>query len=99
MKDYSELSLADFIDSPGKDIYGMAGEFADYAKESKKRKHYNYRRVSVTGAAPVMTIIDRHTGREKEMIYLASNDYLNLTKHPKTIAAGIEALVLSWKRR
>ncbi len=26
------------------------------------------------------------------MIYLASNDYLNLTKHPKVIEAGVKAI-------
>jgi glycine C-acetyltransferase len=39
-----------------------------------------------------MQVFDRYTGKVKEMIYLASNDYLNLTKHPKTIAAGKAAL-------
>jgi glycine C-acetyltransferase len=92
LKDYTDLSLADFFDIPDKDVFERAGYFAEYSKETKKRRHYNYRRVSATGAGPVMTIIDRYTGKAREMIYLASNDYLNLTKHPKTIAAGMQAL-------
>ncbi len=39
-----------------------------------------------------MRVQDRYTGQVKEMVYLASNDYLNLTKHPKAIAAGHAAL-------
>jgi glycine C-acetyltransferase len=39
-----------------------------------------------------MRVQDKYTGNIKEMVYLASNDYLNLTKHPRTIAAGKAAL-------
>jgi len=39
-----------------------------------------------------MEVIDPYSGEIKEMIYMASNDYLNLTKHPKTIEAGKRAL-------
>ena len=39
LKDYTELSLADFFDIPGKDIYERAGDFSEYAKETKKRRN------------------------------------------------------------
>lgn len=49
---------------------------------------YHYRRVFTSGSSPHARI----KGAPAEMINLASNDYLNLTKHPQIIEAGIEAL-------
>lgn len=89
--DFSEATLMDFMDTEGKDIMERASYFNDYADYIKGNKHNYYRRISLNGSSPVMTIIDEYTGNPREMIYLASNDYLNLTKHPRTIKAGIEA--------
>lgn len=89
---FDEASLIDFIDIDGHDIMKRARAFGEFALYTKKKKHDCYRRVSTTGSAPVIKIFDSHTNQEKEMIYLASNDYLNLTKHPRTIAAGIKAV-------
>jgi len=87
-----EASLFDFFDIDGCDIMKRAKIFNEYANHTKKIKHDYYKRVSSTGSAPVMNIYDQDTCKEKEMIYLASNDYLNLTNHPRTIAAGMAAL-------
>lgn len=91
-QNFNELSLMDFFDIEDADIMKRAYIFNEYANNTRKIKHDYYRRVSIDGSGPVMEIIDRYTGNPKEMIYLASNDYLNLTKHPRTIAAGRKAL-------
>lgn len=88
-----EVSLFDFFDIDGCDVMKRAKIFKDYANNTRRIKHDYYKRVSATGSAPIMKIYDQYTGKQKEMIYLASNDYLNLTKHPRTIAAGMEALL------
>lgn len=90
--DSRDYSLADFMKVPDTDIMGRARHFNEYLKDVEERKHLQYRRISTDGSGPVMKVQDRYTGKIKEMVYLASNDYLNLTKHPKTIAAGREAL-------
>lgn len=90
--DSRNYSLADFAKVAGADIMERAKAFAEYRKDVEERRHMQYRRVSVDGSGPIMKVRDRYTGKIKEMIYLASNDYLNLTKHPRTIAAGMEAL-------
>lgn len=87
-----EVTTFDFLDIDGADIFKRAEFFAKYTNHLKDKKHYYYRRVSTDGSAPVMTIIDQYTGKPTEMVYLASNDYLNLTRHPRTIKAGIEAI-------
>lgn len=89
--DFNDASLMDFLNTENKDMMERANYFRDYANYVKEKKHNYYRRVSLTGSSPVMVINDEYTGKSKEMVYLASNDYLNLTKHPKTIQAGIEA--------
>jgi len=91
MIDTTKFSLADFMKSDTKNIIELAKEFYLYKEDYVRRRHYQYRRISLTGSGPVMKILDHYTGQVKEMIYMASNDYLNLTKHPRTIKAGIEA--------
>jgi len=66
--------------------------FGEYLKDIREKRHLQYRRISTDGSGPVMKVVDHYSGKIKEMVYLASNDYLNLTKHPRTIAAGREAL-------
>lgn len=90
--DSRNYSLADFFKVPDADIMGRAKTFGEYRKDVEDKRHLQYRRVSTDGSGPVMKVRDQYTGNIKEMVYLASNDYLNLTKHPKTIAAGREAL-------
>lgn len=90
--DSRNYSLADFFNVPDTDIMGRAKAFGEYRKDVLDKRHLQYRRVSIDGSGPVMKVRDHYTGKIKEMVYLASNDYLNLTKHPRTIAAGREAL-------
>lgn len=90
--DFDNASLFDFLDIPNADIFKRAEIFGEYVNHTIDLRHDYYRRISLVGAEPVMTIFDKYSMRPKEMIYMASNDYLNLTKHPKTIQAGIDAL-------
>jgi len=84
-------SLADFFDVDA-DMAGRAKMFGEYLKDIREKRHLQYRRISTDGSGPVMKVVDHYSGKIKEMVYLASNDYLNLTKHPRTIAAGRKAL-------
>jgi glycine C-acetyltransferase len=90
--DSTKYSLADFLNKGDKDIDEITREFYEYCKDTYELKHLNYKRVSLDGSGPVMRVVDPWTREEREMIYFASNDYLNLTRHPRTIAAGMRAL-------
>ncbi|NLV16345.1 MAG: aminotransferase class I/II-fold pyridoxal phosphate-dependent enzyme [Syntrophomonadaceae bacterium] len=85
-------SQADFASIEGKDIMERAQIFAEFMSDLRERHHLQYRRVSLTGSTPVMKVVDPYTGQIRDMIYLASNDYLNLTHHPRVIKAGRDAL-------
>ena len=90
--DFEKTSLLDFVDIEDCDIMQRAKLFGEYANHTREMKHDYYRRISLEGSSPVMKICNAHDNKEKEMIYLASNDYLNLTKHPRVIDAGMHAL-------
>ncbi len=90
--DSRHLSLMDFMNKGEQNIVDLADRFNEFEQDMFARRHVNYRRVSLTGSAPVMRVIDPYDGFEREMIYFASNDYLNLTRHPRTIEAGRKAL-------
>lgn len=91
--DSTKFTMADFANVPDLDIMGRANLFYEFIQDIKARHHFQYKRVSLDGSGPVRRVLDTYTREVKEMIYLASNDYLNLTMHPKVIAAGQEALL------
>lgn len=90
--DSRNYSLADFVKVEDLDIMGRARLFKEFSNDVMEKRHSQYRRVSIDGSGPVIKVQDKYTGDIREMVYLASNDYLNLTKHPRTIAAGRAAL-------
>ncbi|MDK2933136.1 MAG: glycine C-acetyltransferase [Clostridiales bacterium] len=90
--DSTKYSLADFYDIEGLDMIERAKHFYEYHQDIHKRHHNQYRRISLSGSAPVIKVLDPYTEIEREMIYMASNDYLNLTRHPRIIEAGRQAL-------
>lgn len=90
--DSTKLSLADFMHMPDLDIMERAAVFREFTDDFTDKGHMQYERVAMNGSGPIRQVRDLYTGKIKEMVYLASNDYLNLTMHPKVIAAGREAL-------
>lgn len=90
MKDFS---LGNFLECPNLDINQRAMAFNEMYENFLEKKHFQYKRVALNASSPVRVIKDLYTGEHKEMIYLASNDYLNLTTHPKVVEAGVKALL------
>lgn len=86
-------TLADYYEIAGHDIYQRAELFNnEWIKNLRDHDHYHYRRESTSGSGPLIKIRKPGDLYSTEMINLASNDYLNLTKHPSVIAAGVGAL-------
>jgi 8-amino-7-oxononanoate synthase len=97
------LSENGFIDSDKYSLYDLLVDsridslsFTDrldvicnWSSDMHKKEHYLYRRTVLEGSKPFIKINDKFTGKIKEMINLSSNDYLNLTKHPRILKAGI----------
>ena len=87
-----ETSLADFYQLDDKDIFAKARAFHPYVEETKRKGHYLYRRTLVKSCENRVVVRDEDSGREREMIMLASNNYLGLTSHPRVVEAGQRAL-------
>ncbi|MDI9308802.1 MAG: aminotransferase class I/II-fold pyridoxal phosphate-dependent enzyme [Limnohabitans sp.] len=92
IKEKTYKSLADYYDIPELDIMARANQFSKFIDENAKNKHLDYKRVSLTGSSAVRQVKDKYTGEIREMLYFASNDYLNLTNHPRVKEAGIAAV-------
>lgn len=90
--DSTRYSMADFYSIPGLDIMQRADKFEDFVNDCKDRRHFQYKRVALEGSGPKRRIVDPYTGEIRDMINMASNDYLNLTRHPKVIDSGRRAL-------
>jgi glycine C-acetyltransferase len=84
-------SLADFYEMESNDIFDKTRPFQKHYEDYMRKEYYTYQRLLLTACKNRVIIQDPFTGRHKEMIMMGSNNYLNLTTHPKVIKAGLEA--------
>jgi glycine C-acetyltransferase len=87
-----EASLADFYMLPDQDIFAKVRAFAPFVEDNKRRGHYLYRRTLLEASGNRVLVWDEEQGRAREMIMMASNNYLGLATHPRVVDAGLEAL-------
>lgn len=86
-------NLADFIDlpEPSEDIFDKTIPFYAFMNDITAKQYNHWQRELVGPSENRVKIYDRYTGKTREMIMMASNNYLGLTTHPKVVQAGIEA--------
>lgn len=71
----------------------LVAKFFRVVGESFERSGQNlYRRTLVSATGPTATVLYPRENIEREMIILASNNYLGLATHPKVVAAATEAV-------
>lgn len=85
-------SLADFIEYNHPDIFKKTELFYEFYTDYKNKASFTFFRPLLTASGPKVTIRDNHTGKKKEMIMMASNNYLGLASRPEVIEAGKKAL-------
>ncbi|NLG83590.1 MAG: aminotransferase class I/II-fold pyridoxal phosphate-dependent enzyme [Firmicutes bacterium] len=79
------------MELPDRDIFAKTRPFYEFMEQLTAEHHHHWHRVLTSPSEARVRIIDRYTGQEREMINLASNNYLGLTTHPKVVEAGIKA--------
>ncbi|MBN1411071.1 MAG: aminotransferase class I/II-fold pyridoxal phosphate-dependent enzyme [Spirochaetales bacterium] len=87
-----DYSLIDFIEYADDNLFAKANLFYEYAEDYIDKKYFTFFRPMLTSCSPRVKIFDRYSGKPKDMIMMASNNYLNLSTHPDVIRAGKEAL-------
>lgn len=81
-------TLADFSDIPDKDLFKKADVYWEYGMDMVRKGFDRYRRPLTSSSGHSVTIADDFTDQPKEMIMMASNNYLGLTSHPKVVQAA-----------
>ena len=89
--DSDDLGLLDFFELDDPDLFAKTKPFLACTEDTRKKGYYSYRRPLLAACKNRAIIYDEMAGKEKEMIMMASNNYLGLTTHPKVVEAGIKA--------
>lgn len=87
-----KYSLKDFGFNLEMNFVDRADYFQDYIDQLDDSKHRAYLAEATTGIGSTMIVRDIYTGEPRKVISFVANDYLGMSRHPQTVAAGIEAL-------
>ena len=90
--DFSKASFKDFENIPDMNAFQRAGFFKDFTDYMEVEGRMNYGFVTHDGCGPEIFLSTPFQQIPKKCISLVSNDYLNVTQHPKVKAAAIEGL-------
>ncbi|MBI5546573.1 MAG: aminotransferase class I/II-fold pyridoxal phosphate-dependent enzyme [Deltaproteobacteria bacterium] len=90
--DCEQVRFHDFYQaSTSKDLLEKCGRFYGYLYDAKQKHQYLYRRTLYRGSSARVVVFDVRAQREREMIMMASNSYLDLTTDPRVVRAADEA--------
>ncbi|MEO6115466.1 MAG: aminotransferase class I/II-fold pyridoxal phosphate-dependent enzyme, partial [Pseudolysinimonas sp.] len=89
--DWDGRSMKDFIELPGPDLFAKTRAFADYYRKRQDDQLYWYGMPLQSQCRNRAVIRDEQTGRTREYLMFASNNYLGLANHPKVIEAICDA--------
>ncbi len=85
-------TLADFVDADNEDLFEKARLFRGFMDRLRKDEYHHWRRTICSPSEGRVEMIDPFTGQKRNMIMMASNNYLGLTTHPKVVQAGLDAV-------
>lgn len=84
-------TLADFYTMDSDDIFTKTLPFLKYYENYTENGYNLYQRILLSPCKNRVIIQDTTSGQKKEMIMMASNNYLGLITHPEVVEAGIKA--------
>ncbi|MGW1865896.1 aminotransferase class I/II-fold pyridoxal phosphate-dependent enzyme [Streptomyces mauvecolor] len=84
-------SMKDFMEQRDPDLFAKARGFSAYFRRRNEEQLYWYGMPMRSRSGNRVLIDDEQTGREREFLMFASNNYLGLANHPKVVEAVCEA--------
>ena len=86
------FTQADFFESDASDLFDKAERFSAYLDDWKGKDNYAYHRMITSSCQNRVMVRDPHTGKDRNVVALISNNYLGLNMRPEVISAAEEAL-------
>src|SRR5690554_416507 len=90
--DIKGKDLSDFLELPEKDIFAKTYAFQEFTDELVKQEFHHWCRMLTSPCEHRVKVLDRYTNEEREMVMMASNNYLGLATHPRVKAGAIKAV-------
>jgi 8-amino-7-oxononanoate synthase len=88
---WDDRSMKDFMEQRDPDLFAKARGFAAYRAKREEERLYWYGMPLHSRCENRAVIYDELTGRKREFLMFASNNYLGLANHPKVIEAICDA--------
>lgn len=88
---WDSRSMKDFVDSRAPDLFAKTAAFAEHRRDREADQLYWYGMPLHSRCTNRAVIHDELTGRTREFLMFASNNYLGLANHPKVIDAVCDA--------
>lgn len=89
---YAGKNLSDFLELPHRDILAKTLPFYEFTEELTAHEFHHWGRMLTSPSERRVKILDPYTNRIREMVMMASNNYLGLTTHPAVVEAARKAL-------
>jgi glycine C-acetyltransferase len=89
--EWDSRSMKDFVEERDPDLFAKTRGFATYLRRRKAEHLYWYGMPLRSRCGNRAVIFDELTGREREFLMFASNNYLGLANHPQVIEAICDA--------
>ncbi|HXR72260.1 aminotransferase class I/II-fold pyridoxal phosphate-dependent enzyme [Actinocrinis sp.] len=89
--EWDQRSMKDFVEQRDPDLFAKARSFAAYRRRREQDQLYWYGMPLQSRCQNRAVIRDEQTGRTREYLMFASNNYLGLANHPKVIDAICDA--------
>ncbi|EPH46254.1 aminotransferase class I/II-fold pyridoxal phosphate-dependent enzyme [Streptomyces aurantiacus] len=88
---WDSRSMKDFVEQRDGDLFAKARSFRTYLRGREAERLYWYGMPLHSRCGSRALILDELTGRKREFLMFASNNYLGVANHPKVIEAVCDA--------
>ncbi|MFH8791315.1 aminotransferase class I/II-fold pyridoxal phosphate-dependent enzyme [Streptomyces sp. NPDC017941] len=88
---WDSRSMKDFVEERDGDLFAKARSFRSHLRGREAERLYWYGMPLHSRCGNRAVILDEHSGRKREFLMFASNNYLGVANHPKVVEAVCDA--------